>query len=387
MSASVQEVVIIGGGISGAAAACDLARSGASVALVEKGALASMASGWTLAGVRQSGRHPAELPLAQAAVRRWKTLNEELETDVEYRQEGNLRLARTPEEVEMIAGMVKEQQALGLELTFLPDNSAVRAVAPALSDAVLAASFCPTDGHANPTATVQAFAAAAERAGAKILTHTEVTGINVTGGRVTGVQTTAGPIAADVVVIAANVYADRLCEQVGLALPLFAKHVSVVQTVPVPPLLQQVLGVANADFAGRHEVGGRLRMTASTGEWEWPNRALEADDVQPPAQSVAQIIERAQVILPVVAGAKIARVWGGLIAMTLDALPVIDRPPEIEGLVIAAGFSGHGFCLGPITGQLICQLVNGEAPSLPLRPFRLARFTGSTETAATELYG
>ena len=117
-----------------------------------------MASGWTLAGVRQSGRHPAELPLATAAVARWEHLGEELGADVEYRREGNLRLARSPEEVPVIQTIVAEQRGLGLDLTFLPDNAAVREIAPAIAESVLAASYCPTDGHANPIATVQAFA-------------------------------------------------------------------------------------------------------------------------------------------------------------------------------------------------------------------------------------
>src|SRR4051794_13056781 len=97
-----REVVIIGGGISGTAAAYELARAGARVTLLERGLLASMASGRTLAGVRQSGRHPAELPLATAAVERWAVLGEELGADVEYRRQGNLRLARTPEEGQVI---------------------------------------------------------------------------------------------------------------------------------------------------------------------------------------------------------------------------------------------------------------------------------------------
>ncbi len=169
-----QDVVIIGGGISGVAAAYELARRGIAVTLVEKGELASMASGWTLGGVRQSGRHPAELPLAQAAVRRWEVLTEELEADVEYRQQGNLRLARTPEEAGAMAAMVAEQQAFGLDLTYLPDHRSVLELAPALSEHVIAASYCPTDGHANPTATVRAFAAAAVRLGANIQMGTKV---------------------------------------------------------------------------------------------------------------------------------------------------------------------------------------------------------------------
>ncbi len=384
---TVSDVVIVGGGISGTAAAYELAMAGASVTLIEKGDLASMASGWTLAGVRQSGRHPAELPLAQAAVRRWMTLGEELEADLEYRQEGNLRLARTLEEIPIIARLVEEQRHFGLDLEFLPDPAAVRAVAPALSETVLAASYCPTDGHANPAATVQAFAAAARRRGAVIRTGTEVTGISVAGGRVNGVQTPAGPVAGDVVVLAAGVYTDRLCRMVGLELPMTVAHVAVVHTVPLPPLIRQVIGVANADFAGRQEVGGRMRMTGDSFAWRWPEGRLDDDDVQPPAWAVRAALDRAVAILPALAEAKIARVWGGLIDVTPDALPVIERSPEVGGLVIAAGFSGHGFCLGPTTGRLVCELITKTRPSLPLEAFSRARFSGSVRRVTAELHG
>jgi sarcosine oxidase, subunit beta len=383
----VSDVVVVGGGISGTAAAYELARAGASVTLVERGTLASMASGWTLAGVRQSGRHPAELPLARAAVRRWKVLGEELGADLEYRQDGNLRLARTPAEVPLIARLVEEQHKLGLDLEFLPDPRAVRAIAPALSEAVLAASYCPTDGHANPTAAVRAFAEAARRHGAVIRTGTEVTGLPVRGGRVQGVQTADGSVPADVVVLAAGVYSDRLCNLVRLNLPLTVAHVAVVQTVPLPPLIRQVLGVANADFAGRQEVGGRMRMTGDSFPWRWPGGPLGADDVQPPAWAVRAALDRAIAVLPALSGAKVARVWGGLLDVTPDALPVIERAPEVEGLIIAAGFSGHGFCLGPITGQLICELVTKGTPSLSLDAFQRARFSGDAGATQAQLHG
>lgn len=386
---AVRDVVIIGGGISGTAAAYELARAGVSVVLVEQGDLASMGSGWTLAGVRQSGRHPAELPLAQAAVRRWMQLAEELDADIEYRQEGNLRLARTPEEVRAIEALVREQRALGLDLTFLPDTASVRTVAPALSDRVLAASYCPTDGHANPTATVRAFAAAARRHGATVETYTTATAVEAAGGRVRGVRTTGRAFAADAVVIAAGVRTDRLCLPLGLSFPLSVRHVSVVQTVPLPPLIRQVLGVANADFAGRQEVGGRLRVTGGSKAWRWPSGPLSAEAVQPPAAGVAEVIRLGAEVLPALAEAPVSRVWGGLIDMTPDGLPVIERAPEIEGLVIAAGFSGHGFCLGPVTGLLIRDLVLGARPSLSIDAFRRSRFTGAAGPGApaVELHG
>lgn len=346
-----------------------------------------MASGRTLAGVRQSGRHPAELPLAQAAVRRWESLGDELEADVAYRQDGNLRLARTAEEVPVIQQMVEEQRALGLDLVFLPDNESVREVAPALSESAIAASYCPTDGHADPIAAVRAFGRAAVRYGAEIRTQTTVTKIEVSGGRVAGVRTTDGPIASDVVVVAAGIYADRLCATIDLDLPLTINHVSVVQSVPLPLLLKPVLGVANANFAGRQEVGGRLRLTVGSGPFEHPARELRDDDRQPPANVVSTLVERATAVLPAVADARIAQVWGGLIALTPDHLPLIEKSPDVDGLILAAGFSGHGFCLGPITGQIVRELVTADASSLPLQAFRRDRFSGPATLTQAQLYG
>src|SRR6185503_2019848 len=159
----VLRIIIIGGGITGTAAAAELARESHAVTLIEKHGIAAMASGWTLGGVRQSGRDPAELPLAREAVAIWAGLTDMLGTDVEYRRKGNLRLARTPAEVDVIRALVASQQTQGLDLEFVPDNAAVRAIAPAISPSVLAASFCPTDGHANPIKATQAFAQSARR--------------------------------------------------------------------------------------------------------------------------------------------------------------------------------------------------------------------------------
>jgi sarcosine oxidase subunit beta len=214
------QIVIIGGGISGTATAYELARNGVNVTLLERGDLASMASGWTLAGVRQSGRHPAELPLAAAAVARWEGLDEELEGETEYRQQGNLRLALSEADVPVIKGVVEASSSAGIEITYLDTVEEIHAIAPALTDELYGASFCPTDGHANPTKTVLAFAAAAKRHGATIRTGVEVTGVTTAGGRVTGVETTDGPVGADVVIVAAGVYTPRLLEPLGLMLPL-----------------------------------------------------------------------------------------------------------------------------------------------------------------------
>jgi sarcosine oxidase subunit beta len=380
------EIIIVGGGISGTAAAYHLARQGRRVTLLERGDHASMASGWTLAGVRQSGRHPAELPLAKAAIDRWTNLAVELDADPEYRQDGNLRLALTPEQTGTIEQIVSEGNAAGIPMEYLPDNAAVRAVAPALADTIVAASFCPSDGHANPHKTVAAFAAAAKRHGADLRTGVEVTALLTDGDKVQGVRTTGGDLFADTVILAAGVYTPRLLASLGIDFPLTISLVPVVQTVPMPPALAQVLGIATGGFAGRQEVSGRFRLTGTTIPWGEHGQHT-AENVQPPANLVVDTIRQASALAPDLATARIGRVWGGLIDKTPDALPVIERLPEFNGLIVAAGFSGHGFCLGPITGQLLADLATGQEPSLPIESFQLRRFAAQSVTEALTLHG
>ena len=370
----MSDIVIIGGGITGAAAALSLAEEGWKVTLIERRGIAAMASGLTLGGVRQSGRHSAELPLARAAVAIWPTLRERLGQDVEYRRLGNLRLARDENEVETIRDMVEEQRSLGLELAFLPSTGAVRDVAPAISEHVLAASFCPSDGHANPVKATRAFAGAAKARGALVREGVEARSIIVEHGRVAGLDTSQGFVPADVAVVAAGVHAPGLLAPLGLHLPLTVMLVQVLQTETLPPLLDQVLGVANADCAGRQEADGRLRVTSGLGAVPAEAGGWTEEALRPGAGDIARLRQRVGQILPKLAEAPLYRAWGGLIDLTPDALPVIDAPQAISGLVVAAGFSGHGFCLGPVSGEIIADLALGRPPRHDIGALRLARF-------------
>jgi sarcosine oxidase subunit beta len=385
----VADVVVIGAGISGAASALELAEAGLDVVLLDRWGPAAMGSGWTLAGVRQSGRHPAELPLARAAVAQWATLAERLDGPTHYRRDGNLRLARSPAEVAVIARLVEEQAAAGLDIRTLADNAAIRAVAPAVAESVLAASFCASDGHADPRATVGAYVAAAMRAGASTRFGERALAIETAGGKVCGVATSAGRIAAGRVVLAAGIFGNDLLRPLGLAVPLDVQMVTVLRSTPLPPLLAPVIGVANADCAGRQEIDGRFRATS--GIERWHGEILEggaAPVVPPTAASLAGTVATFGAVVPAFRSARIVETWAGLIDLTPDALPVIDAPGAPEGLVVAMGFSGHGFCLGPVTGRIVADLALGRAPALPLAPFalaRLARHQGAAE--AVTLHG
>ena len=373
---SSSDIIIIGAGINGCASAYQLAREGHQVTVIERFSPAAMASGWTLAGVRQSGRHPSELPIAIEAVKMWPKLSEELGAATGYRQEGNLRLARDENEVETIQNLVKTQSKAGLDVIFLNGSAEIHEIAPAISPKVLAASFCRTDGHAEPNATVMAFRTAAERHGARFLLGQAASEILFERNKFVGIRTGKERIVGSVCVVAAGIHSNDLLAPLGLSIPLSIPMVTVIQTEPLEPLLKPVFGVANANCAGRQQIDGRLRVTSSAMDWHGDLTPGPPPAVAPTASSIARTIENVSGVLPVLSEAKIAKIWAGLLDLTPDALPVIERVPEIDGIVIAAGFSGHGFGIGPMTSLLVRDIVLDDTPRLPLNAFQRSRFQG-----------
>ena len=374
------DVVVVGAGISGAATAYELASAGLRVALLDRWGPAAMASGWTLAGVRQSGRHPAELPLAQAAVADWEHLADKLGAPTHYTRRGNLRLARDEAELASLSLMVAQQTQAGLTLEML-DHRALHDLAPCVADHVVGASYCATDGHADPHATVAAFVLAAELAGAELRFGEAVVAVEQENGRITGVRTERDRIPCARVVLATGVMGNRLLEPLGLHIPMTARAVTLLRSVPVAPVLAQVIGVADASCAGRQEVDGRFRFTGSGGPWEgdhdFSGAPATGPRLRPRIGEVARVAGLFGALVPASLDAPLDDTWVGLIDSTQDALPVIEAAAEPRGLVLAMGFSGHGFCLGPVTGRICASLVRDETPNLPIEPFALARFAGT----------
>lgn len=384
------DCIVIGAGITGAATACTLAREGHRVVVIDRYGPAAMASGWTLAGVRQSGRHVAELPLAKAAVEIWAGLDEDLGASTRYIRKGNLRLARTEAEYVQIRAMVEDQCAAGLDLTFLPDNAAVRAVAPALSPQILGASFCPTDGHADPRATVAAHLDAAARAGAVFRYGEAVAEIRVSRSRVSGVVTDRGAYSGPSVILAAGYFSDALLVPFGVHVPIAIRMTTILRTVPVAPVLDQVIGVAGGGWAGRQEADGRFRVSGGGEPWNETMSVIGGPDgprpvVHPPLASLASVVAEMERLLPGTTGAPLYEVWAGLIDMTPDALPVLDSVPDADGLVTGFGFSGHGFCLGPVSGRVLAALALGRAPGFDLTAFSCRRFGADARPAAAPM--
>src|SRR6266581_1255472 len=200
MSSINIEIAIIGGGVIGSSTAYHLAHQGHNVLVIEQApdVASTPAASWASAGgVRRQGRHPAEAQLASEAIERWQTLEQELEADLHYRRGGNLLLAESEVDAEQLETFVHHQHDMGFCDVRLLNREEVRGLVPALNARVVAGSYSPKDGQADPVRTTRAFASAAQRYGAIYWNGTAALSLLVTGERVTGIETARGRVQAE----------------------------------------------------------------------------------------------------------------------------------------------------------------------------------------------
>jgi len=363
------EIAIIGGGVVGTSIAYHLAKRGACVTLIERDQLAAQASGASAGGVRQNGRDPRELPLAMAAIKRWHTLEDELEADVEFRMGGQMLVTESADAIPAIQQFIEDQRSRGLTLEYVEDPL-LHELAPGLSPNVVAGLHTADDGQASAPLTTRAFGAAAERLGAKVLTGTTVTGIIHAGGKITGLETSAGPIACDWLVLAAGAWSPGLAQQIGLQLPIKTMALQMLATAPAPHMLDQTVSAINRRLSLKQVPNGSFVIGGG-----WPGDAdLDTRTGTTRMDSIRGNIEHATAIFPALKSLPLQRFWIGIEALAYDEVPILGPIPGFANATLATGFSGHGFALSPIIGQLISELIVDGTPSISLDAFRVDRF-------------
>jgi sarcosine oxidase subunit beta len=363
------EIVIVGGGVIGCSIAYHLAKRGARVTLLERDRLAAQASGASAGGVRQLGRDPREMPLAIASIARWQTLEEELDADVEFRRGGQLLVTEDPALIPDLERRVAEHRALGLDIRLM-QGDAFRELAPGFADSITAGITTENDGQASAPLTTRAFGAAAERHGARIRTGVTVTGIRQAGGRITGVETSEGPVACDWLVLAAGAWSPALAKMLGLSLPFQTMGLQMLATGPAEPILTQTVGALNRRLSLKQTPNGSFVIGGG-----WPGDVdLERGIGTTRLASIRGSIEHASAVFPLLARLPLERFWIGIEALCIDEVPILGPVSGIDNLTLAAGFSGHGFALSPIIGQLLSELILDGPPSLPIDAFHHARF-------------
>ncbi len=412
------DLAVIGGGIVGCSAAFWAAEQGYRVALIEKGRIAGEQSSRNWGWVRRMGRDVAEYPLGIESLRIWDSLTQRLGADTGFRRSGIVYTAQTDAEMAWIERVAQDAETFGVGAQRLtPQQLAARF--PGANVPARAGLYTPDDGRAEPAKAAPALAQAARHRGASILTGCAVRDLERQAGRVSAVVTERGRIGCSAAILAGGAWSRLFAGNLGIALPQLRVRGPVLRTAPLPGgpthaignglfgLRPRLDGGYTISRRGRARVQitpdsffllprfmqslrknrGEVMLTIDRSAWDglvtprrWaadaqsPFERCRVLDPAPKQGELDQAMRAVQEVFPVFKSAKIAEAWGGIIDVTPDAVPFIDHAADLPGLVMATGFSGHGFGIGPAAGQLAAELATGAMPLVDPSPFRLDRF-------------
>ncbi|KAI2671529.1 FAD-binding oxidoreductase [Pseudomonas sp. TNT3] len=413
------DVAIIGGGLMGCACAYYLSKAGAKVLLIDKSILAGQQSSRAWGFVRQQSRDEAEVPLMQASIEIWRSLERELQTDLGWRNDGCLFVAGNEAERDGYESWLSVARSFSVDTVMLSPREVEKKL-PGYAVPQLGGLFTASDGQAEPTLVARAFAMRARELGAHIVEQCGAKGIDVAAGQVVGVETERGYVKAKTVVCAAGVTTFRLLKMLGISLPQQLVRGTVARTTSGPTLSgistiangvgfrQRLDGSFNIADDAHVDVDmtlGHLRALQWYAPSLWAHRKSfrfnlngacltdlsqrmpwsqasrlgagihERNPVIPPNDKGLVTAMRAlKAAFPGQVGTQIVDRWAGGIDVLPDGIPVIDANTTPRGLAVATGFCGHGFAMGPIVGKTLADWIHSGEPGLDMRQLRLSRF-------------
>ena len=364
------DIVIIGGGVNGCGLAYNLAKKGVNVVVFEKNYLSSGATGACGAGIRQQWSTRENAELSMNSVKIFEKLSKELGEDIEFRQGGYLIAVHDKEELLQSEKNVEMQKLLGIPVRIISTKE-IKEIVPILDIKgmnVIAATFCPTDGHANPFKTTFAYANAARKYGADIFTHTKVTDIKIENKQILEVITDKGSVKTDVVVNAAGVFSKDICDMVKIKIPNTPVRKEIMATERLKPLFDAMV-ISFKDgiyFSQQNEgqiVGGIPIPEQKPGYKTAPTTSF--------LHHMSKTLTR---YAPILKHVNMLRHWTGFYDVTPDSRPILGETKDLKGFIHCHGFSGHGFMLSPMVTKLLCEyIVDGKTPDI-LESLNLTRF-------------
>lgn len=373
------EYVIVGGGIYGVATAWALATRGADVLVLEASAVAAGASGGIgKRGVRANGRDLREMPLMRVAYDRWPGLDAELGASTGYERIGHLQLYDRSHDVGAAAVRARVQTAMGIPTAHL-EGDRVREVEPGLGPKVLGGLHAPLDGVADHEATTHAYAQAAQRAGATIRTNAAVVGLALTGGAVRSVTLADGSsidVGRELLLLNNGGIAGLLEQDLACRLPVWTVFPQVVRSTPAPRApFRSLIGHMHRPVALKMIPGASVMLS---GGWRGRWNADRGRSETIPASVTGNWAEAVS-LFPAIGELEIAESMADRAETTcLDLVPVIDRVPGASNVLVACGWSGHGWAIAPAVAPLLAEWALGGHSPEPLRPFALSRFPAVT---------
>lgn len=367
------EIIIIGGGIIGCATAYYLAKNGVKDVIVLEGSdfMGNGGSSRNGGGVRQSGRDVRELPLVMYGIKNlWPHLSEELEVDCEYHQDGNLRLGKTEAHKATLTKLADNARGVGLDVRMIGGDE-VRQINPYLSHEVTCASWCPTDGHANPLTTTLGFYKMARRLGVRFITGEPVVSLGMVRGKIRKVVTPNNTYEGEKVLVAAGLDSRPILTSVGIDIPMTNSLLEALVTEAEPHMFDQMLGTAEADFYGHQTKHGSFVFGGSSGLERY-----NKDNGTPVTNSKTApcICRGIMKYFPDLAKAKIVRTWAGWMDASSDGVPSLGKVDEVPGLYVACAFNGHGFGIAPAAGEQLAKLMITGNTDISLDELRYDRY-------------
>jgi sarcosine oxidase subunit beta len=362
-------VVVVGGGAIGTSIAFHLAEAGVDVCLLERESLSSGSTSRAAGGFRTQFSDPLNVSIGLRAVEALSRFSERPGGDIDFRQVGYLFLLDRSEDVGVFEKNVAIQNELGVPSRLLEPAEALELSPLAGIEGVLAATFCPLDGHASPEAVAQGYAAGARVHGANVLTGCEAVSVDVDAGDVRRVVTTDGAIEAGVVVCAAGVWSPALARTAGVALPVEPIYREVVTTGPAPGLPERI--PLTVDFTTGfyfHREGPGLLIGMADRDQQ-PGFDAPTDPAW--LEHVTEVAARRA---PSFLELGVAHGWKGYYEVTPDHNGLVGEVADVRRFLYATGFSGHGFMQSPAVGEIVRDLVLGREPFVDVSPLSAERF-------------
>jgi len=384
------DTIVIGGGLLGCATTWMIAREGGRVLLVERDQINQHASGSNAGSLHfqleyrmiergvEAARKAAEaMPLHLEAAKLWSDLPDLCGQAIEVKQTGGLMIAENTHQVELLEKKTEIERSWGLDNRMI-DRTEIDRIAPYLSERVIAAAHCPTEGKADARTAGPALARAALQAGAQIQTRTEVTRLERHGGRWHVVVTSAEgtmELSAESIVIAAGVWTTRLGQMMGAHLPTIPLALMMTVTQRVPKLIPHLIQHAGGRLSLKQALDGNILIGGG-----WPARLIRNADGEPNFEAKPELLasslsgnaDMAIRVLPELSRIPVIRSWVGTTTVTPDQLPLVGPIPKQPGAFVATG--GSAFTLGPSFAQVLADLITGRMPDTDLTAFAPDRY-------------
>jgi len=376
MTRESADVVVIGAGSTGSSIAWQLAARGAgTVLLLDKGAVGSGQTQWSSAQIRQHYTNETLSRMALRGLEFFEQFEARVGVPAAFNQTGLLVLV-TPQDYEALAFNVEMQQSIGIDTT-LVDVDAIAGIAPGIAvDEHTYAAWEPRSGYCDPLEVTRAYAKAAQREGVELREGVEVRRLVVENDRVTGVETAAGVIDTDSVVVATGYRAIDLAAPLGIDIPFTPiRHSVCVLDHPAGFGAQHPI-VSDRIAGSYYRPTGAHQTLIGTTAAEEGVLDPEVEIVRkPPAADIDELTRRAIARFPAMAGATLAESHTGTYDCTPDVQPILGSANDIDGLHLAVGMSGHGFKLAPIVAEMVaCDVLDTPHPEFDITFFEFSRF-------------